>query len=213
MKILSSIFKRLTDFSGATLIAALLLIILGISKGIPGVDLVVDDNSRRLAAFFMSSSGMKCGLALALMAVLLRIRKCNGKDDSTIGGTIEELTPTQRAILNTIINEYKLHGIVSQDFIESKFKKISQEEMYYRLEHLLFKGFIIKEKTGHDGTKFRFSYKLSDKYRESLKIPALYTEPLFCIKLGKNSVHLLMISGGEPLLHPKIESFHSSRNF
>ena len=59
---------------------------------------------------------------------------------------------------------------MSQSFIEAKFREISVDEMYYRLEHLVCMRIIIKSDAGYDGQKQRFSYKLSSEYRGMMKI-------------------------------------------
>jgi hypothetical protein len=67
MVILTSLLSKLNSFSGVVFGFAALLILLGVSKGIPGIGLAIYDSERTIAII--------SGLVLALMAMLLRINK------------------------------------------------------------------------------------------------------------------------------------------
>lgn len=162
MKIVGDLLKRFNGFSGGIFIFGSILVLLGLTTGLPDYGLAVQDDCRVLCWLI--------GLVFCCVGVVLKL---SSKDEQNKMIDTDTLSPTQRKILNVIVDEYKMHGVVSQNFIENKFKNISIEEMFYRLEYLLAGNLITKEKIGHDGQKYRFSYKLSEAYRSLHKIPLI----------------------------------------
>ena len=168
MKFLQSIFKRLTGFYGAVITIAFILLTLSITNGIPGLGLVINDNSRILAA--------ACSVVIAVIAMVLYHFSEDEKPEAPLKD--DALSTTQKNILKVIKNEYMLHGTVSQDFIEKNeycdsnniVKRINPDELYYRLECLVLNNYLIKSPTAFDDTRYRFTYKLSDQYRKREKI-------------------------------------------
>ena len=71
MNLIKDCLGKLSGFSGSVFLFGCLLVLLGVTKGIPGIDLIVDDNYRRVSVLV--------GLAFALMALLLRYHR---NDDS-----------------------------------------------------------------------------------------------------------------------------------
>jgi uncharacterized membrane protein HdeD (DUF308 family) len=67
MKIIMSLLKHLTGFSGAIFSIATLLIIFGVAKGIPGFGLEIDDGQRLTATI--------SGLILALASIILKFKE------------------------------------------------------------------------------------------------------------------------------------------
>jgi DNA-directed RNA polymerase beta' subunit len=73
-----------------------------------------------------------------------------------------------RFIERHIIN-HKKHRI-KQEIIEKNFTQFTRSEIYYRLEHLRFLGFLLKEKVGQDKNNvFHFAYSLTIQYTERLQ--------------------------------------------
>jgi hypothetical protein len=180
MKILVSILKRLSGFSGITFSFAAILIIFGIVKGIPGFDLQIDDE-QRIAAIV-------CGMLLAVFSMIFRLLAGEEKIHKVTNYlNDEELSSTQRAIVKLIRDEYQENGVVSQDFIEREAniwvrsqqkERMEPPEVYFRLEALILYGYIQKSPVGKEkknAKQQRFAYILSSDYlkREKMepKIP------------------------------------------
>ncbi len=192
MKILLGLFK---GFNGAIFGFGAFLIVFGIASSIPGVG-VIDERYRTLAI----ASGFIVAIISVLLHVLhgdenktkIIVENEGYLDD-------DEISDTQKLILGVIQKDYIEFGLISQDDVEIKCAKavekhneeirkmaasseeffhkkeiepIGVDEMYYRLEHLLFKGYITKIKAGRskDNGRFRFTYYLSDEYRKRKRI-------------------------------------------
>jgi hypothetical protein len=186
MKILFGLFK---GFNGAIFGFGAFLVIFGIASSIPGVG-VIDERYRVLA--------ISSGFIIAIISILLQILHGDNKKTKIIENEgyldDDELSTTQKLIIDIIQKDYVEFGLISQDDVETKcakeIKKYNEEirkmaasserffhkkeiepveeaEMYYRLEHLLFKGYITKIRAGRskDNGRFRFTYYLSDEYR------------------------------------------------
>jgi predicted transcriptional regulator len=162
MKTLAWLTKQFSGFPGAIFGLGIVLLFFGLINTIPGSDAQINENFRMIAVIG--------GFIFIVVAIVMHFFVRDNEaplDDS-------ELTETQLLILQLIRDEYMLHGLVSQTDIECrtnekrrKIKKseISIEEMYYRLEYLIFKGYITKVPASYEDGRYRFTYFLSDKYR------------------------------------------------
>ncbi len=210
MKIILGLLKQLSGFSGATFAIGAILIVFGVAKGIPGFGLVIDDGQRITAVicgliltvisiilkFKESKSEPPEFIAPGYkFGTILGKTKTNEEEheaveiieDAKLRDKFEylndnELSPTQKRIVEIIVDEYTKHGIVNKSFIDTEMKvylkatkrtKITEDEMYYRLEFLVKRGYLSRLPIGHPDNKTKrqqYAYLLSNPFMKKFGI-------------------------------------------
>ncbi len=156
-------------FHVALFIFGFILVLLSVTTGLelPIIKNIIPDSDSRLLAF-----GGGFGIILASI-IIYRLDQSKIKIQTEIHGTGDSkpklpskstLSDTQRDILNFLESQYIQHGAVSQTATEEKFTNIGKSELYYRLEVLLYQGFIRKTSGGIEEGKPKHIYKLSKEY-------------------------------------------------
>lgn len=175
---MKKLLELFTKFHVALFIFGFILVLLSVTTGLelPIIQNIIADDNSRILAF-----GGGLGIILASIIVYLfdksRIKTpevpvvvVTGTGDGKPEPEEPKLpsrsglTGTQREILNFIEAQHIQFGVVGQNALEEKYCKIGKSELYYRLEALMYQGFLKKSSAGLEEGKQKHLYRLSKEY-------------------------------------------------